>query len=172
MPRDTGEAIHAIEAIQVRSRTMNTKLSRRLVMPLALWGVALWAGPSLAANETFQVQLTGAQQVPAVQTDGTGSADLSYNPSTHRLSWTITYSGLSGPVTMAHLHGPAAAGANAGVQVWLTKKGSPVHSPIKGRATLTADQAQQFEAGQWYINVHTKAHPGGEIRGQVMPPTG
>ncbi len=149
---------------------MNSKISRRLVIPLALMGVALWAGPSLAAPETFQVQLSGTQQVPAVQTDGTGTADLSYDPATHRLRWRITYSGLSGPVTMAHLHGPAAAGANAGVQLWLTKKGSPVKSPIRGAATLTAAQAMQFEAGQWYINVHTRAHPGGEIRGQVTPP--
>jgi hypothetical protein len=151
---------------------MNSKISRRLVIPLALLGVALWAGPTLAAPETFQVQLSGAQQVPAVQTDGTGTADLSYDPSTHRLHWTITYSGLSGPVMMAHLHGPAAAGSNGGVQVWLTKKGGKVESPIKGAATLTADQAKQFEAGQLYINLHTHAHPGGEIRGQVTPPGG
>jgi hypothetical protein len=149
---------------------MNSKISRRLAIPLALLGVALWAGPSLAAPEAFQVQLSGSQQVPAVQTDGTGTADLSYNPTTHRLRWTITYTGLSGPVMMAHMHGPAAAGANGGVQLWLTKKGGTVKSPIKGAATLTAAQATQFEAGQWYINLHTHAHPGGEIRGQVTPP--
>ena len=151
---------------------MNTKLSRRLVIPLALLGVALWAGPSLAAQETFQVQLSGAQQVPAVQTEGTGTADLSYDSSTRKLSWTITYSGLSGPVTMGHLHGPAAEGKNAKPQVWLTKRGSKVESPIKGEATLTAEQAQQFESGDWYINLHTKAHPAGEVRGQVVPPKG
>ncbi|MGH8141786.1 MAG: CHRD domain-containing protein [Steroidobacteraceae bacterium] len=151
---------------------MNSRISRRLVIPLALLAVALWAGPTLAANETFQVQLSGAQQVPAVQTDGTGTANLSYNPTTRRLRWDITYSGLSGPVMMAHMHGPAAAGSNAGVQIWLTKKGSKVESPIKGAAKLTAAQAKQFEAGQWYINVHTRAHPGGELRGQVTPPSG
>jgi hypothetical protein len=151
---------------------MNTKLSRRLVIPLALLGVALWAGPSLAAQETFQVQLSGAQQVPAVQTDGTGTADFSYDPATRKLSWTITYSGLSGPVTMGHLHGPAAEGKNAKPQVWLTKRGSAVESPIKGEATLTAEQAQQFESGDWYVNLHTKAHPAGEVRGQVVPPKG
>ncbi|HJY16032.1 MAG TPA: CHRD domain-containing protein, partial [Xanthobacteraceae bacterium] len=41
---------------------------------------------------------------------------------------------------------------------------------IKGEATLTPEQAQQLSAGELYINVHTAAHPGGEIRGQVMPP--
>jgi len=151
---------------------MNIRISRRLVIPLALMGVALWAGPTLAAPESFQVQLTGAQQAPAVTTDGMGTADLTFNPSTRMLSWTITYSMLSGPVLMAHMHGPAAEGKNAKVALWLTKRGSPVHNPIKGKAKLTAAQAKQFEAGRWYINIHTKAHPGGEIRGQVTPPGG
>ena len=73
---------------------------------------------------------------------------------------------------MAHFHGPAAAGKNGPVVVWLTKQGSPAENPMKGEATLTPDQAQQFAAGEWYINVHTQSHPGGEIRGQVMPPKG
>jgi hypothetical protein len=54
--------------------------------------------------------------------------------------------------------------------VWLTKQGSPAENPIKGEATLTPEQAQQFIAGDWYINLHTQANPGGEIRGQVVPP--
>jgi len=144
---------------------------RRLILPSAcLLGAALWAAPSLAAPESFQVALTGAQQVPAVQTNGTGTANLTFDPATREVTWDITYSGLSGPVTMAHFHGPAAAGKNGPVQVWLTKQGSPVESPIKGHATLTAKQAKEFEAGEWYVNVHTAAHPGGEIRGQVTPP--
>jgi hypothetical protein len=43
-------------------------------------------------------------------------------------------------------------------------------SRIKGQATLTPAQAQQWTAGEWYINVHTQANPNGEIRGQVLPP--
>lgn len=143
----------------------------RLIAPAAcLLGAALWAAPSLAAPESFQVTLAGAQQVPPLQTAGTGTADLTFDPATREVTWTITYSGLSGPVTMAHFHGPAAEGKNGPVQVWLTKKGSSAESPIKGHATLTHTQAKQFEAGEWYVNVHTQAHPGGEIRGQVMPP--
>lgn len=150
---------------------MRITISRRLLVPLVcLLGVALWAGASQAAPESFKVPLTGAQQVPPVQTAGTGTADLTYDPTTRMLTWAIMCSGLSGPVTMVHLHGPAAEGKNASPQVWLTQKGSPVENPIKGHATLTPEQAKQFEAGEWYINVHTEAHPGGEIRGQVMPP--
>jgi hypothetical protein len=71
---------------------------------------------------------------------------------------------------MAHLHGPAEKGKNGPVAIWLSAKGSPAESPFKGEATLTPEQAQQFTAGEWYVNVHTQAHPGGEIRGQVVPP--
>jgi hypothetical protein len=144
------------------------------MMKITIWLLvtALWAGASLAASESFEVPLTGAQQVPAVHTTGKGTAKLSYDPETRMLSWTVTYEGLSGPVTMAHFHGPAAKGKNAGVQLWLTKQGSSVESPITGEATLTAEQAKQFAAGEWYINVHTQANPGGEIRGQVKPPKG
>jgi hypothetical protein len=128
------------------------------------------AGLAWAAPESFKVPLTGAQQVPPVQTSGSGSADLTYDPATRVVTWSITYSGLSGPATMAHFHGPAAEGKNGPVVIWLSQKGSPVTSPITGKTTLTPAQAKEFTAGEWYVNVHTAAHPAGEIRGQVMPP--
>ena len=71
---------------------------------------------------------------------------------------------------MAHFHGPAKAGKNAPVVIWLSTQGNAPANPIAGTATLTPDQAQQFLAGEWYINVHTQSHPAGEIRGQVLPP--
>jgi CHRD domain len=142
---------------------------RRFVVHAGLLSVAFWAGAALAAPQSIRVQLSGSQQVPAVETAGKGAADIQYDPATRVVSWTITYSGLSGPVTMAHFHGPAEKGGNAGVQVWLSKKGSPAENPIKGQATLTPDQAKDFLAGKWYVNLHTEAHPAGEIRGQVVP---
>jgi CHRD domain-containing protein len=152
---------------------MTMSISRRGVILMAcMTGVAAWAVASQAAPATFKVTLAGAQQVPPVQTTGSGTADLSYDPATRMLTWSVTYSGLTGPATMAHFHGPAAEGKNGPVAIWLSKKGEPVESPIKGEATLTPEQAQQFSAGEWYINVHTQAHPGGEIRGQVVPPKG
>jgi hypothetical protein len=125
-----------------------------------------------AAPVAFTVPLTGAQQVPPVQTAGTGSAALTYDAGTRVLTWSVTYSGLSGPVTMGHFHGPAALGKNASVAIWITKQGEPAPSPITGQVTLSPAQAGQFTAGEWYINLHTKDHPAGEIRGQVMPPKG
>jgi hypothetical protein len=123
-----------------------------------------------AAPVSFTVALTGAEQVPPVTTSATGSAALTYDAATGALTWSITYSGLSGPATMAHIHGPAPAGKNAGVLIWLAKKGEPVASPIKGQVTLTAQQGQELLAGNWYINIHTTKNPGGEIRGQLNPP--
>ena len=74
---------------------------------------------------------------------------------------------------MAHFHGPAMAGKNGPVILWLTNKGSPAESPIKGNATLTPDQAKEVQRWpNWYINVHTTKNPTGEIRGQVTPPKG
>jgi hypothetical protein len=148
---------------------MRNRMSRRAaligagVLPLAGWV------PALAAPASFQVALSGANSVPPVDTAGKGTADLSYDPATRTVTWSITYGGLASAVTMAHFHrGPS--GQNGPVLIWLTKKGEPVSSPIKGSATLTPEQAQQFLAGDWYINVHTKNHPAGAIRGQVAPP--
>ena len=87
-----------------------------------------------------------------------------YDNASKKLSWKITYSGLSGPATAAHFHGPAEAGANAGVAVAIPNAGT---SPVEGSATLTDAQAADLMAGKYYINVHTAANPGGEIRGQV-----
>jgi hypothetical protein len=150
---------------------MKISLSRRIIILAACaTAVAAWAGASKAAPETFKIALSGAQQVPAVETPGSGSADLTYDPATRALTWSITFTGLSAPATMAHIHGPAAAGKNGPVVIWLSNKGTPPASPIKGEATLTPEQAQELMAGDLYINVHTQAHPGGEIRGQLLPP--
>ncbi len=150
---------------------MNKTVSRRVVMVMACILSAAWAvGLAQAAPSSFTVPLSGAQQTPPVQTAGAGTADLTYDPATRTVTWSITYSGLSSAATMAHFHGPAAAGKNAPVAIWLSKRGSPPESPITGQATLTPAQAAQFTAGDWYINLHTKDHPAGEIRGQVMPP--
>jgi hypothetical protein len=150
---------------------MTERVSRRLVLTVAALVPAGLAGSSaLAAPATFTVALSGAQQVPPVQTNGSGTATLTYDPATLHLTWSVTFSGLSSDPTMAHFHGPATMGKNAGVLIWISKQGTPPASPITGETTLTAEQAQQFMAGDWYINLHTKDHPGGEIRGQVSPP--
>jgi hypothetical protein len=150
---------------------MRISLSRRDMLAAAC--LTAVAGRSMVAQTaplSFKVPLTGAKQVPPVQTAASGTADLTYDAATRMLTWSLSYSGLSGPATMAHFHGPAAEGKNAPPVIWLSEKGAAVANPIKGQATLTPEQAQQMMAGEWYVNVHTQANPNGEIRGQVMPP--
>jgi hypothetical protein len=149
---------------------MKGAVSRRSMLALASFAWAGSAAVALAAPMTINVPLSGAQQVPPIETSGSGTAVLTYDPATRHLTWSVTYSGLSSDVTMSHFHGPAAAGKNAGVVIWISKQGTLPTSPITGETTLTPAQAQQFMAGDWYINVHTKNHPSGEIRGQVTPP--
>ena len=151
---------------------MNDVLCRRALALAAMAFLACGAWPGLvrAAPVSFKVPLSGGQEVPPVFPAGAGIAELTYDPSTRVVTWSVAYSDLSGPATMAHFHGPAQPGKNAPVLVWLIKQGSPVESPINGQATLTPSQARQFEAGEWYINIHTQAHPEGEIRGQVLTP--
>jgi hypothetical protein len=148
---------------------MDGRISRRAAIFMAGLICVAWTGSVSAAPVSFTVELTGAQQVPPVQTSGTGTANITYDPSTQKVTWSITYSGLSSPVTMAHFHN-AVAGKDGPVVIWLSKRGGSAASPITGEATLTAAQAQQFVAGEWYVNVHSQNHPGGEIRGQVTPP--
>ncbi len=150
---------------------MTSSFSRRAVFAVAALACIAWAGSASAAPKSFKVTLSGAQQVPPVKPAGMGTAHLTWNAKTDEVTWRITYSHMTSPVTMAHFH-DGAKGKNGSVEIWLTKKGKPVKSPITGKAKLTASQAKQFEAGDWYINVHTKKHPAGEIRGQVMPPKG
>jgi len=128
------------------------------------------AQKSSATPAAFTVKLTGAEETPPVQSKGVGQADLTYDSANGKVTWSITYSGLSGPVTMAQFHGPAPAGKSAAAVIWLTRQGIPNIGPLRGGATLTREQAQQFAAGLWYINVNTKEHPDGEIRGQVIAP--
>lgn len=144
-------------------------VSRRIVFALAALACVAWAGTATAAPVKFKVALTAAAETPPSGTQGKGVASLTWDASTRVLSWHVTYSGLSSDATMAHFHN-GAAGQSGPVVIWITKKGSPVKSPITGKATLTPEQAQQLEAGGWYINVHTTDHPAGEIRGQVVVP--
>lgn len=132
-------------------------------------GAALLAltSRSQAATTSFTADLKGSSEVPSNTTSGTGSATVTLDSATNKITWNVTFSGLTGPATAAHIHGPAPAGKNAGVMVWLSTKGKPAASPLSGSATLTAAQASDLMNGQCYVNVHTAANPGGEIRGQL-----
>lgn len=136
---------------------------RKTVIAMLAFGAVAFAGS--ASAEKLKATLDSKSEVPATTSSGSGTADLDYDAASKKLSWTVTYSGLSGPATAAHFHGPAEAGKNAGVAVAIPNAAS---SPVKGEATLTDAQAADLLGGKYYINIHTAANPGGEIRGQVM----
>jgi len=132
----------------------------------ALAATFLTAFPALADTVTFKTMLDAKSEVPATASKGMGELDATFDTATKALTWTGTYSDLTGPETAAHFHGPAAPGANAGVMVPADAKASP----FKGSAVLTDDQAKALMAGMIYFNIHTDANKGGEIRGWLIPP--
>jgi Cu/Zn superoxide dismutase len=134
-----------------------------------LAGIAIVALSTAASaqQKNFTAALAGASEVPPATGSGKGTAQVTLDPASKSITYTIEYSGLSGPATAAHIHGPAATGANAGVVTPLGAAGPA--SPIKGTAKLTDAQIADLEAGKNYVNVHTEANKGGEIRGQLAP---
>jgi hypothetical protein len=99
---------------------------------------------------------------------GVGYGVVTYDTAMNMMSWNITFSGMSGAPTVAHFHGPAAVGADAGIQVTI----GDLTSPSIGSATITETQEGQLLGGLWYINYHTAMCGGGEIRGQVIQSVG
>jgi hypothetical protein len=141
------------------------KVQYALVTAIGAIGL-LAATPGLAKTVHFTTALNGASEVPPNDSTGTGEVDADFDTASNAFSYTITYSGLTGPAVAAHFHGPSAPGVNAPPIIMIDK----LPSPIKGSAKLTPHQAKELMSGQWYFNVHPAAHGGGEIRGQLTPP--
>lgn len=138
---------------------------------LILAAAALTAGAGLAVAAPapgveihYSGRLTGAAETPPNDSKATGEAKVNLEPAKHWISWTVSYSGLSGPAMAAHFHGPAKAGEAAGVELPIT---GAMTSPLKGATTISDAQMKDLEAGLWYVNIHTEKHPGGEIRAQL-----
>lgn len=136
--------------------------------PSALHDVWLDLGVPTAAL----VDLSGANEVPPVATDNSGSASFALNSVTNELSWEITVvADTAMEITGAHIH-TGTVGMNGGVEVNLTPPDAPVvvtdTLTWNGMDVLTADQVAAAEDGGLYVNVHTTAHPSGELRAQVV----
>jgi hypothetical protein len=147
---------------------MNTsRLSRRIAVVSAfalLGGCAMMENMTGGSTTRLGASMSAAQEVPVNTSTGTGNVTATLDRNTNKLSYEVTYSGLTGPATAGHFHGPAGPGQNAGVVLPFPNPASP----IRGEATLTAAQAADLLAGRWYANIHTARFPGGEIRGQVV----
>jgi hypothetical protein len=138
-----------------------TNLRSALTGLACTMAVAL-AWPAKAEMVNLKASINASSEVPPNSSKGTGTLTATYDTSSKKLSWKGSYSDLSGPATAAHFHS-GEPGTNGGVAVPIT----PSTSPFEGSATLTDAQAADLLAGKWYVNVHTEANKGGEIRGQV-----
>lgn len=133
-----------------------------LVMVLAMCALLGSGGFALAAE--IQVNLTGSEEVPAVTTSASGSGTITVGDD-RSVSGRVTTTGVVG--TAAHIH-IAAAGQNGPVVIPLTKTGDTTWAVPAG-VKLTEQQYVAYTAGNLYVNVHSAAHPGGEIRSQLKP---
>ncbi len=138
-----------------------------LALPMAaVLAASLTGMPASADPIALKANLKGTSEVPPNQSKATGSVAVNYDPADKSLSWKGSYSGLSGPVTAAHFHGPAEIGKNAGITVVIAMGSNA--GTFEGSATISDSQAADLLAGRWYVNLHTAANPAGEIRGQVL----
>lgn len=133
-----------------------------VLLASALLTVAMGAG--VASAQQVKVTLSGDQEVPAVKTAGAGTGTISV-AADRSVSGTVTTTGVAG--TMAHIH-EAPPGKNGGVVIPLSKSGDNTWAVPAG-AKLTDAQYSSFKAGNLYVNVHSAANPGGEVRGQLKP---
>ena len=128
---------------------------------------------TVESDDALAGVLSGAQEVPAVPTNASGLGVFTLSQDRERLKFRVVVAGLSGAITGAHFH-IAAPGANAPVAVDLTsfRTGNVVEGEISSQGTtplLTPALLAALVQGGVYLNVHTAANPGGEIRAQVLP---
>lgn len=151
----------------------------------------LFAVSASAEIVRYHAELSGEAQIPPVETDATGLADITVDTEELTVTWRITHTALSGAAVAAHFHGPAAPEESAPPVIDL---GSGAHGAtadtepaegtdppaaegtgeavaeeiMEGSALLTEEQIADLQAGRYYLNIHTAQNPDGEIRGQVV----
>ncbi|HVS19960.1 MAG TPA: CHRD domain-containing protein [Planctomycetota bacterium] len=116
------------------------------------------------ALHVLAASIDGAQEVPPVPTTATGTGHFALDTDANTLTFDLTYNDLSSGESAAHIHGPAAIGANAGVKFTL-----PLGSKKVGVWNYPQSDEADILAGLMYVNVHTANFPGGEVRGQILP---
>ena len=147
-------------------------MNKMLLAGLAL--VAVMTSCGGAMTTTYKTTLAGSSEVPPVTTTASGTTTATLDISTKVLTVTGTYTGLSGPVVApgAHIHGPALVTENKPVKFSLTytptNATTNTSGTLSGTFTLTDAEIAEINDGKYYVNVHTTANPGGEIRGQLV----
>ena len=138
----------------------------------ALTGLVLLSACKKDDETVPTMQLSGtlspSNEVPAVtSSSATGTVTGTYTPSTKSLSYTITYAGLTGAPTGAHLHYGNAKHTTAAPTVPFTNVPTTTSGTFSGTVTLNAMQADSLTAGRIYTNIHTAANGNGEVRANL-----
>jgi hypothetical protein len=124
----------------------------------------VWAMGSVALSAEAPMMLTGNQEVPPVVTTATATSTIVVGTDMY-VNGGVETTGIE--ATAAHIH-VGAPGVSGPVAVTLIKT-QPGHWSVPDGTKLTADQYESFKAGNLYVNVHSAAHAGGEIRAQLRP---
>jgi len=142
-----------------------------LLVALMLPGIPA-RGAETPGPVLFYTDLSADEESATTESSGTGRADFSLDRQTLTLSWRVSFSHLTSPLTSDAVHGPPRPGTNAGVQIDLAGKSRV--SPLAGSSVLTDAQLEYLLAGRMYVNLHTTRYPDGELRGQIQraPPSG
>jgi hypothetical protein len=160
---------HLLRSLQqpILSNTMN-RFTKPLLTAALFFTASVTMAASVGANIMFSARLNGAQEVPAVTTTASGVAGFTLNAAQDSLWLNVNVTGLSGIITGIHIH-EAAAGTNGAVVIDLMASltGTTINAVLTGSSVTKAALAKMIQ-GLYYINVHTAANPGGEIRGQIQ----
>ena len=150
---------------------MFKKLLHSMAVALFLAAPLPAAADHLRAYLLMSARLNGAQETPALATNAQGVASFTLNETRDTLFVQAAFSGLSGPITGAHVHeGAVGVAGNIIISLVPMVRGNRLSGFLTG-ADISKDKLAKFLRGLYYINVHTAANPAGEIRGQIQVET-
>lgn len=138
-------------------------LPRKPVLSMALAAGLLVAGAFIAPAQAQRSMLFSGTLAPehGAPAQVHGNVVALYYAGAHVLRYTVTWDGLSGPVTIAHLHGPALPGKDGPPEVTVH---GPYKSPLSGSVMLSTETERDLLDGRIYLNLHTQKYPNGEAR--------
>lgn len=132
------------------------------------WADVTGSGSATTPPKLFETYLNGASEVPPNASTARGYGRVVLNDAETQITASLYWEGLGSNTSDAHIHGPAAAGANAGVIFGMTPPGGSTGGSAENRVfAVTPQQVADLKAGLWYFNIHSASFPGGEIRGQL-----
>jgi len=125
------------------------------------------SGGANANQAVYNMQLSGAQEVPANTSGASATVKVVLDRTTGDVTVTGMFQGLTSNATVAHIHGPAAVGMNATVIVPLTVPAA-TSGTVMGSGTMDATHMNAMIGGMTYVNIHSQNFPDGEIRAQIQ----